>query len=107
TGLSSFSVVRVVNDSRVWSMFWRSDTRGQSNPHFVASVDLRRADGDDELAARSSGFEVSHGVGHLAERVGLLDRRHQLAALDQFCQTLEDGVVRFGSERGQSLAHKR
>ena len=49
----------------------------------MASGDLRGADGDDELAACSSGFEVSHGVGHLVEPVGLFDCQHQLAALDQ------------------------
>src|SRR3954468_24566549 len=54
TGLSSFSVLRVVHDSPVWSMFWSSQIREQSNPYFVASGDLRGADGDDELAACSS-----------------------------------------------------
>src|SRR5882672_4618476 len=102
-----FSVLRVVHDSPVWSMFWSSQIREQSKPYFVASGDLRGADGDDELAACSSGFEVSHGVGHLVERVGLFDRRHQFAALDQFCQALEDGAVLFGAEHGQSPADKR
>jgi hypothetical protein len=35
-----------------------------------------RFDSDDEFAACASGLEVSHGVGHVAERVGLLDHRH-------------------------------
>jgi hypothetical protein len=43
-----------------------------------------RVHADDELSACTSGFEVPHGVGHLAERVGLLDRRQQLAVLDEF-----------------------
>ena len=36
------------------------------------------------LPACASGLEVSHGVGHLTEQVGLLDHWHQLAVLDQF-----------------------
>ena len=36
---------------------------------------------------------MSHGVGHLAERVGLLDRRHEFTVLERLTELIEDAKL--------------
>jgi len=56
------------------------------------------------LAACAAGHHVSHGVGRVAERVGLLAHVTILAVFRQFDEALEDGVVLFGAEGVRRLA---
>jgi hypothetical protein len=50
-------------------------------------------DRDDELSSGLSGLQVTHRIWCLVQRVGLVDRRGELAGFDESSETLEVGVV--------------
>src|SRR5206468_9805546 len=48
---------------------------------------------DDELSLGVSRLEVTHGFGRLAQQVGLVDDRGELAGPDELGETLEVGLA--------------
>jgi hypothetical protein len=52
-------------------------------------------------------LEVTHGVGRLMQRIGLVDDGRQAAALDELGETFEVGVVLFRGLHGEPLTHER
>ena len=52
------------------------------------------------------GLEVTHSVGRLVQRVGLLDDRGELAGFDELGETLEVGVVLVRDFHGEPLTHE-
>lgn len=63
----------------------------------------RGLDRDCDLASRSSGFKVAHGIGHLVQWKGTADVRGDRAGLNELRQPLQVGVVLVRQLQGQPL----
>src|SRR5450755_206625 len=66
-----------------------------------------RSGGDGDLASCFAGFEVTHGLGRLVERVGRADAWRHLPCLDEAGEPVEVAGALLGGDHGQPLAQER
>ena len=63
--------------------------------------------GDDDLAAASVAmYQIPDGLGDLAQRVGPIDDRRDLAGLKQLPHSLQVLLPRVGAQHPQPLTHQ-
>ena len=68
---------------------------------------VRASHGDDDLSASASRVQIADGVRDLAQRIGPVDDRRDLAGFDELCQDLQVAWLRAPRTIGQPLAHER
>jgi hypothetical protein len=90
-------------------IFGQRATRCQEGEAWRAcrSPSGRPADGDDDLAARVALSPVPDRLGDLAQRVGPVDQRRDLAGLDQLPQALDVLLALGRDQPTQPLTHER
>ena len=64
-------------------------------------------DRDDELSAGASVSQVAHGVGGLAQWIGVADDRGELAGFDEPGEMLKVSLALPGQQRGEPLLYER
>src|SRR5215216_3090309 len=80
-----------------------------SRPSWTATAGDRPggSDGDHDLPSGVAGLQVADGLGRLAQLVGPVDHRRDLARLDEPPQEPQVVPALLGLEQGEALAHQR